>query len=58
MRFFFFKYNFTAIATFLTSFGSLCAVPCIYIACGDRAAGGGGGGTNLKLVMRTTREKK
>jgi hypothetical protein len=38
------KCNFTAISTFLTSFGSLCAVPCIYIACGDRGDVRGGGG--------------
>jgi len=35
----FFKCNFTAVSTFLISFGSLCTVPCIYIFCGGMVEG-------------------
>lgn len=37
----FFKCNFTAVSSFLISFGSLCAVPCIYIFCGGIGEGEG-----------------
>lgn len=51
----FLKSNFTVVSTFLISFGSLCAVPCIYIFCGGIEEEVG---TNLKLVMCKTKQKE